>query len=162
MTPGRQQKQELATEFTEFTEFTEEKKKEGNETSPLGFVVMIFFSVNSVISVANSSLCSLCLCSRSASILQPEQLAQGVQQGVAGGVVLVRLFRQRRNGTMKDLVLQQPHCSLDRLAVGLLQLAVEPGEELLQDRLALGLDLLRQPGDYRAVATAGPVPEEPC
>src|SRR6516162_7702689 len=91
-------------------------------------------------------LFSLCLCVSvvSSSILQAEELAQGVEQGVAlgggGG-----LFGQGRDGAVQKAVLEEPKGAFDVAAVGVGQPAVEAAQQLPDDLAALGVGVLRQP-----------------
>src|SRR5436190_6771244 len=83
------------------------------------------------------------------SIPQSEQLAQRLQQGLAAGV---RLLAQGADRVVQDLVAVLAERLVDRLAVGLAELAVEPAQQVADDRLALGVEVARQAVDDRAVA----------
>src|SRR5262249_49706846 len=95
------------------------------------------------------------------SFRQSEQFPQGLQQRVpVRMLVRLRLLGQGADRAAQYPVLEQPERPLDLRPVGLAQPAVEALEQLPQDRLPLALQLLRQPGDHRAVPPPRPILEE--
>src|SRR4051794_30206569 len=77
------------------------------------------------------------------SLLQPKQFSQRLKERMAAA--LVRLLGQGRDGTVQELILQQPECPFDVSAVIVGQPAIETLEELSDDRLSPALALLGKP-----------------
>src|SRR5262245_41610190 len=66
-------------------------------------------------------------------------------------------FVEGADWSVQDLILQKVERLLEVPTVFLGQFAIQLAQQLQHDRLALGVAVLRQAGDQRAVAAAGPV-----